>query len=106
MRLGRERHKLRHRMSEKVAVPRGDLDILAQCRQLCLGLAPGRKGGLAGARVDRAVAVEQSAVAARVQHAATVMLAVYLDQSGAALAQQGGRCGDRRRDGWVKSGSV
>ena len=49
---------------------------------------PGR-GRLGG--VDPAIGVEQGAVAARVEQAAIVMLAVDLDQQRAELAQQAGR---------------
>ena len=80
-------------MLEPFAVAGGGLQILARPGQRRLGLAPGAIGALRRGAVDPAERVEQGAVAARIEQAAIVMLAVDLDEQGAELADQGDRGG-------------
>ena len=92
-RRGGEAGQLIDRMIEPLAVARGIFEIAARRLERLFGRAPGAvRGGDAG-DVEPAEAVEQGAVAARIDQPAIVMLAVDLDQPPAQFAQKSGRGG-------------
>ena len=77
-------------MFQPFAVARRRLDLLARGGQCSFGFAIPCPGGGDRAGVDPPEAVQHRPVAARVQQAAIVMLAVDFDQMGRDLAEQRG----------------
>ena len=80
-------------MFEPVAVARRRVGLGPRRGERLFARAQVLPGRFGGARVDPAIAVEQGAMAARIEQAAIVMLAVNLDEQGAELALEAG--GDR-----------
>ena len=80
-------------MFEPVPVALGRLRLGARRGQRLFERAQALPGGFGFARIDPPISVEQGTVAARIEQAAIVVLAVNLDQKRAKLALEAG--GDR-----------
>jgi hypothetical protein len=90
--LGRKGGQLRNGMLQPFAVAIRLFQFGRGLIEPCLGIAPAFIGRRDPFGVELAERIEQGAVAARVEQAAIVMLAMDLDQAGADEAQQpGGR---------------